>query len=59
MLFGEAFVRNTFLRTTRQPIPVLEEVRKDWPENGGVTGCWFHDDGASSLMQIIQNPARA
>ena len=55
MLFGEAFVQNSFFRTTGQSIPVLEEVRKDWPENGDVTGCWCQQDGASHLIHIVQN----
>ena len=55
MLFGEAFVQNSFFRTTGQSIPVLEEVRKDWPEKGGVSGCWCQHDGASDLIQILQN----
>ena len=35
------------------------EIRKDWPENGEVTCCWFQDDGASGLIHILQNEQEA
>ena len=52
-------MKNGFFQRKATPIPMFIEIRKDWPENGEVTCCWFQDDGASGLIHILQNEQEA